>query len=280
MRVLLTTDGSSEATDALRAAARLLAPQNREVEVLFVASETRQPGLQERLARQAKRVLHQAKKILDEEGVAASTVCRTGSAARMILHESKKYDVTVLGAKGRDEHSAGGLGPVASRLVEHANGCVLIGRTPPQDRQPRILVPVDGSEASEQAIEMLASFFDLESADVTLLHVLETLWLPEEEDLELPEEAVQVKLQLRLEGEALLARARAKILPRHSGVTTVVREGLPANEILSAADEGEYDLVVLGASEATDMKHRILGSVSTKVTWNAPCSVLLVRVPG
>jgi nucleotide-binding universal stress UspA family protein len=126
---------------------------------------------------------------------------------------------------------------------------------------------------------MLASFFDLESADVTLLHVLETLWLPEDENDEPREGADQVKLELRLEAEGLLAEARSKILPQHSGVTTLVREGLPANEILSAADQGEYDLIVVGATEATDMKHRVLGSVSSKVAWNAPCSVLLVRVP-
>ena len=226
-----------------------------------------------------ERILQEAKRILTEEGVTASTICRTGSPARVILHEAKNYDIAVLGAKGRGEHSEGGLGPVASRLVEHASGCVLIGRTPPRDRQPRILVPVDGSDGSEQALDMLASFFDLESADVTLLHVLETLWLPEDENEEPVEGADRVQLQLRLEGEALLAQARGKVLPRHSGVTTLIREGIPANEILSAADEGDYDLIVVGATEASDMKHRVLGSVSSKVVWNAPCSVLLVRVP-
>lgn len=88
-----------------------------------------------------------------------------------------------------------------------------------------------------------------------------------------------MKLELQSEAEALLAEAHAKLLPMHSCVSTLVREGLPADEILSTADQGEYDLIVVGATEATDMKHHILGSVSSKVVWNAPCSVLLVRVP-
>jgi len=279
MRVLLTTDGSNESKDALRAASRLLARQDQQADVLFVAPAGISPGFEDRMARQTKRILQEAKRVLTEEGVSASTVCRTGSPARVILHEAKNYDIAVLGAKGRGEHSEGGLGPVASRLVEHASGCVLIGRTPPRDRQPRILVPIDGSDGSEQALDMLASFFDLESADVTLLHVLETLWLPEDENDEPVEGADQAQLQLRLEGEALLGKARARILPQHSGVTTLIREGIPANEILSAADQGDYDLIVVGATEASDMKHRVLGSVSSKVVWNAPCSVLLVRVP-
>ncbi len=285
MRVLLTTDGSNESKDALRAASRLLARQDQEADLLFVAPAGVSPGLQDRMARQTKRILQEAKRVLTEEGVAASTVCRTGSPARVILHEAKNYDIAVLGAKGRGEHSQGGLGPVASRLVEHASGCVLIARTPPRDRQPRILVPLDGSDGSQEALDMLASFFDLESADITLLHVLETLWLPLDENDENAENdepverADRAQLQLRLEGEALLAQARAKILAQHSGVTTLIREGIPANEILSAADQGDYDLIVVGASEASDMKHRVLGSVSSKVVWNAPCSVLLVRVP-
>ena len=279
MRVLLTTDGSNESKDALRAASRLLAPQDREVDVLYVAPNPSHSGLPDRLASQIKHILKEAKRILAEEGCTATPVCRSGSPTRVILHESKNYDVTVLGAKGRGEHSTGGLGPVASRLAEHANGCVLIGRTPPPDRQPRILVPVDGSDGSQQALDMLASFFDLESADVTLLHVLETLWLPEDENDEPREGADPVQFQLRAEAETLLAEARSKIVVHHAGVTALVREGIPANEILRAADEGDYDLVVLGATEASDMKHQVLGSVSIKVAWNALCSVLLVRVP-
>ena len=279
MRVLLTTDGSNEAKDALRAASRLLKREDRETDVLYVAPDSTRSELQDRLARRTKRVLQEAKRLLAEEGITASTLCRTGSPARVILHEAKNYDITVLGAKGRDEHSHGGLGPVASRLVEHASGCVLIGRTPPEDRQARIVVPLDGSDGSDQALDMLASCFDLESTDITLLHVLETPWLPEDENDEPQEGADQMKLELRLEAEGLLSQARAKILPLHSGVTTLVREGIPANEILSAADQGDYDLIVVGATDATDMKHQMLGSVASKVAWNAPCSVLLVRVP-
>jgi len=175
---------------------------------------------------------------------------------------------------------------VASRLVEHATGCVLIGRDPPQDRQPRILVPLDGSDGSEKALDALTSFFDLESAEITLLHVLETLWLPladpDETRAEVTpesEEGDQVGLELRREAEQLLTQAQVSILPQHPGVTTSIREGVPANEILAEADQGEYDLVVVGATGATDMKHSVLGSVSSKVAWNAPCSVLVVRLP-
>lgn len=283
MRVLLTTDGSRESSDALRAACRLLSSQDREADVLYVAPQPTRP-----IVRQTRpppsphgisAILSDARRLLTEEGCRAFPICRQGSPARVILHEAKNYDLTVLGAKGRSDHSQGGLGPVASRLVEHGSGCILIGRTPCRDRQPQILVPVDGSDGSAQALDMLGRFFDLDSAEVTLLHVVESLWLPEDENGEAQEGADQMRLELRVEAEALLAEARSRLRLQHSGISTLIREGVPGNEILSAAEEGGYDLVVLGATEASDLKHQVLGSVSSKVAWNAPCSVLLVRVP-
>ena len=294
MRVLATTDGSREATAALRAASRLLSKTERQVDVLYVAPEPRLPksggithrAFQHRVAAEARCILEAAKQALAEEGVDPLTLSETGSPAGVIMREADEYDVTVIGAKGRDLRANVGLGPVASRVVEHANGCVLVGREPPQDRQPRILVPVDGSAGSKHALEALNSFFDLESADITLLHVLETLWLPENREEESLGDgdtdfvqAGQVVAELRREAEQLLAEARGQVLEHHPGVTISIREGIPANEILSEADQGDYDLVVVGANEANDMKHSVLGSVSCKVAWNAPCSVLVVRVP-
>ena len=294
MRVLATTDGSREATAALRAASRLLSKTDCQVDVLYVAQQPRLPksngstqrAFQHRAAAEARCILEAAKQALAEEGVDALTLSETGSPASVIMTEADDYDVTVIGAKGRDLRANVGLGPIASRVVEHANGCVLVGREPPQDRQARILVPVDGSAGSNHALEALNSFFDLESADITLLHVLETLWLPESREEESLGDgdtdfvqAGQVVAELRREAEQLLAEARGQVLEHHPGVTTSIREGIPANEILSEADQGDYDLVVVGANEANDMKHSVLGSVSSKVAWNASCSVLVVRVP-
>src|SRR5579863_9552349 len=165
MRVLATTDGSREATAALRAASRLLSKTDRQVDVLYVAAQPRLPksggivqrAFRHRAAAEARCVLEAAKQALAEEGVDALTLSETGSPAGVIMAEADEYDVTVIGAKGRDMRANVGLGPVASRVVEHANGCVLVGPEPPQDRQARILVTVDGSAGSKHALEALRS---------------------------------------------------------------------------------------------------------------------------
>ena len=42
-------------------------------------------------------------------------------------------------------------------------------------------------------------------------------------------------------------------------------------------DEGDFDLVVLGASHSTWMGNLLMGSVSTYVLHHAPCSVLVTH---
>jgi nucleotide-binding universal stress UspA family protein len=294
MKILAATDGSQQSDAALRAASRLLASEDRRIDVLYVspkpprskAGERARQAFRTNLAAEAQRILHNAEMVLKEEGVMAATRSECGSPSGVIMRLAEDYDLVVIGAKGREVQPGIGLGPVASRIVEHANGYVFVGREPPTDRQARVLAAVDGSAGSEHALDALISLFDLENSEITLLHVIETLWLPENREEEALsaadtdfEQADQVRAELRREADQLLADARLRITSHHTAVTSIIREGIPANEILSEADQGGYDVIVVGANEANDLKRGMLGSVSSKVAWNAPCSVLIVRVP-
>ena len=120
------------------------------------------------------------------------------------------------------------------------------------------------------------------------MHVAETPWVelgPEEdwvtyseEDKEHSEVGVLEKELVR-EGESIVEQARDLLLPHRLSISTRLDEGIPADEILSEAERGQYDLVVVGAAGGRDLKHRMLGSVSFKIAWNAPCSVLIAREP-
>ena len=301
MKILMATDGSKEADIALHSASRLLKTSDVHVDVLSVAagfpaarskagfSQLRE-SYHRRILPATRRILEQAKKTLCAEGTGeAHLIFETGSPARVISDLAAGYDLTVIGAKGSEDRSrGGGLGPVASAVVNHAPGALFIGRAIRAERGARILVALDGSEASLQALEILTTLFELDSAEVTLMHVVESPWLhlgpgeeqaagPEEtsEDPEVSEEFMLGKL--RLEAERLIERARDQLLAEHSAVNTVVEQGNPGTELLSQAETGDYDLVVLGGTGAVDLKHRILGSVSAQIVWNAPCSVLLVK---
>ena len=111
-------------------------------------------------------------------GVEAGARVEVGSPARVITRLAAEYDITVVGAHDQYTRSKPGLGPVASRVVAAAPGAVLIGRELGEEgRQWRILAAVNGSLASERALEVLSSSLQIGEAEITLLSVAETPWV-------------------------------------------------------------------------------------------------------
>jgi nucleotide-binding universal stress UspA family protein len=62
-------------------------------------------------------------------------------------------------------------------------------------------------------------------------------------------------------------------------VSTAVRNGEPAAQIILAADEFAADLVVVGSKGLTGLQGFFLGSVARSVAKRAPCPVLVARAP-
>ena len=56
-------------------------------------------------------------------------------------------------------------------------------------------------------------------------------------------------------------------------------EGDPAEEILRYAADAGTDLIVLGTHGRTGLERLLMGSVAEKVMRDAPCSVLVVKLP-
>ena len=60
-------------------------------------------------------------------------------------------------------------------------------------------------------------------------------------------------------------------------ISSVIKEGSPANVILDVAAEEDVDLIVIGSSGKSGFDRFILGSVSDKVVNAAKCPVLVVH---
>ena len=286
MRALLAADGSEHGTAALRTACRILSTKDRCVDLLCIAPRVnpRKVGLQERVERHAQRIAERVSEIFAEEGVSTKPRVHIGSAARVLIGCSPGYDIVVAAAQSHRGTSTSGLGPVASRMLEHARSSVLLARGTGAGTPMKVLIPVDGSEGALRGLEKLQSLVDLTAAEVTLMHVVETPWVrpvDDQEWLSLQDDVGEepnsdFEREFTQEAETLMEAARDR-LPQGTAVSTMIDRGIPTEQILSEADTGEYDLIVLSATGERDLKHRILGSVSSKVAWSAPCSVLLVH---
>jgi nucleotide-binding universal stress UspA family protein len=242
---------------------------------------------QQRIVKETEVILDKARGILAAEGIQASTITEFGSPAKTILRLSAECDVTVVGATGKRDHSKPGIGPVASRVVEHGTGLVLVARELSSENNWRVLLAVDSSASSSQALKAINRYFNPASLEVTVMSVVETPWVHfgfDRKVFDYPDDAfdkvhpeTQMELGMEREAERVVESAEQQLDGYVLGLKSTIREGNPGTQILGEAEGGDYDLIVVGAAGNSGLKHQMLGSVSAKITSQAPCSVAVVK---
>lgn len=136
----------------------------------------------------------------------------------------------------------------------------------------KILLPVDGSEASNAAIEFVRKLACTNPVDVVVLTVS---YDPEQHSIQpwMPEwtehERARTAAILDLANETLQQACQSVLLVHESGATVPV--------ILGRATSTDVDLIVLGAKGHSTIHRVLLGSVSDSIATRAECSVVVVR---
>lgn len=140
----------------------------------------------------------------------------------------------------------------------------------------KILVPVDFSQHSTDAIATAADLSAMYRAPMTVMHVHQplNLGLPDGftsyTPIQFDELQTALKRQLQeVQREAERAGAFA--------VDAQLLQGSVAFEIVDYAKKEGYDLIVIGTHGHTGLKHLLLGSVAERVVRLAPCPVLSLR---
>jgi nucleotide-binding universal stress UspA family protein len=78
--------------------------------------------------------------------------------------------------------------------------------------------------------------------------------------------------------KAILVRACQLVKPEVPNVRTSIRIGHPAEEIIREAEEGNYNLVIVGEKQRHDVVTRfLLGSTAERVVEHAPCPVIIAK---
>ena len=89
--------------------------------------------------------------------------------------------------------------------------------------------------------------------------------------------ATSVSVNLSEVADSVLARAAERAEEQGVKAETYASEGDPAEEILEVATKVDADLIVVGNRGLSGIRRFLLGSVSSKVSAHAPCSVMIVR---
>jgi nucleotide-binding universal stress UspA family protein len=141
----------------------------------------------------------------------------------------------------------------------------------------KILVPVDFSVHSEEAVRIASDIAIQYAGSLTLVYVCEPLTYP------LPDGYV-LFTQMQLDGmfaqfEKQLQTVKSSVEAAGVGhVEARLLQGFAGTEIPAFADKEGFRLIVMGTHGRGGISHLVLGSVAESVVRSAPCPVLTVRV--
>jgi nucleotide-binding universal stress UspA family protein len=200
--------------------------------------------------------LEQAARLALEEGISVTSNLANGAhAINVLLPESERHDLLVIGIQDRSRRAGIVLDSTASRAAHETRGPLLIAREPPGEEFPKhILLALDGSAGSwapaEAAAEIAAAF----DSKLEVVHVSERADRHRQGAL-----------------EAQISRI-ADMVGREPELTEV--GGHASHTIVETAEAKRPSLLVCGRRGLHGL--RALGSVSERLVHRAPCSVLLV----
>ncbi|GJQ31938.1 MAG: hypothetical protein HBSAPP04_07770 [Ignavibacteriaceae bacterium] len=142
----------------------------------------------------------------------------------------------------------------------------------------KILVPVDFSDYSIQALKFASEYAGMFGAEIVLVYIVEPVIYPPDlsiGQIALPTLTYQVDERAKEE----LVRVAKENIREGISVTPVVKLGKPYLEIIEVARAEDVDLIIISTHGHTGVEQILFGSTADKVVRKAPCPVLTLREP-
>lgn len=213
-------------------------------------------------------------------GMDVQTSIRIGAEVSGIFEElnSRTYDLIILKAR-QELQFIDFLKTKIGRKVARFSPISVLVLKQSHTKLERILICTSGQENTEHVVAIGARLTQAAQAQATLLYVTDPipsmytgLTKMEETLPELLQTATPIAKSLQ---------QGVKILTDYQiDADLELRHGSVPEEILSEAQVGDFDLIVLGASKAPiELTGRLLGDVAQRIVDQAQCPVLVVRKP-
>lgn len=281
--VVVGVDGSPRSLDAVETAAAEAALRHRPLRIVHalvwpVPGTPVTPGLAGSSLRafrdQADEIVHEAALIAAKiaPGISVTTQVVNGGPGHVLRDQSRQAAVLVLGDRGFGGFSELLVGSVAVQTATHGACPVLVVRGDRHGVGP-IVVGVDGSAASTQALDFAVEEAVLRGAELVALHVWTGSSTTElNETLPMSYEAWSGDQ----EEQRVLAEALAGIAQRHPDVP-IRREVVHGSARRRLTERSHTaQLVVVGRGRG-GVARLLLGSVSQHLIHHADCPVAVVR---
>jgi nucleotide-binding universal stress UspA family protein len=195
------------------------------------------------------------------------------------LAVTERVDLIAISSHGYTGITRWALGSVAEKVLQRAPCPVLVVRSPEPLR--RVLIPLDGSALSEQALDPGLALATALHLEVTLLRAVPRIPPTDVASLEKMERGLGLRLGSELEREAEdylrdLITARASL---GLDLKWTVSDEPAALAILHHAETHAVDLIAMSTHGRSGLRRWVYGSITEKVMRGAGCSMLIIRPP-
>jgi nucleotide-binding universal stress UspA family protein len=205
-------------------------------------------------------------------GLPVEGVLEQGPAARVVLDQSEKSVLVVVGCRGRGGFSSMLLGSTSDAIARHAKVPVVVVRGTLSPRG-QVVVGVDGSAASEAAVEFSFEMASSVGVPLVAVHAWNAIDPFATDVLVQGGEVALRDLESKLVLSETLAGWREKF--PDVVVREVTADGHPVTALLNAAEGAR--LLVVGDRGRGGFVELVLGSVGRGVLHHATCPVAVVR---
>ena len=291
-RILVPTDGSEHAERAADYGRLLAETFDATVHVLHAVEDPQlTPGIdagptagdvRSRFEEVGRRGIDSIERRLGDVDVVTELVEGTPYEEILAYSDEIEADVVVMGTRGHTGLDRLLVGSTTERAVRLSDAPVLtVGPEADSEAGFRdVLVPTDGSEAVEPAIEQALNVAEAFDATFHALNVADVRSFADDEfgpGMGVDDGVLQA---LEEQGERATDDLADRAARRNLAVEADVVIGTPATAIREYADEQGADLIVMGTHGRTGLDRVLLGSVTEKVVRSADCPVLTVRRDG
>jgi nucleotide-binding universal stress UspA family protein len=196
--------------------------------------------------------------------------------------DAQEADLIAMTTHGRSGVSRWLLGSIAERVIRNAKQPLLLVRTETQKLSEtglqRILVPLDGSELAEVALQHAQRLAQDHGVTLLLVQSIEPV-----EQMSMAPIAMNIDFQLEI--SAKLRQVAQHYLEgiqqqlEREGLSSdiLVVDGAPANAILDIAEAEKVDLIAMSTHGRSGLNRWVFGSVADKVLRHAKCPLLVIR---
>ncbi|MFZ5948124.1 MAG: universal stress protein [Stygiobacter sp.] len=140
-----------------------------------------------------------------------------------------------------------------------------------------ILVPIDFSDYSKNALKYAVEFAKTFTAKLYLIYVVEPMIYPADFSMgQIAIPSTDIDIQSRAEEEF---KKLTNEIDKSLQVETIIKTGKPFVEINETALEKDIDIIIIATHGHTGVEHLLFGSTAEKVVRKAPCPVLTLREP-